>query len=248
MLEQICQLARAAGDAIMKVYDGEVPLDVSHKTDDSPVTAADLAAHQIILQGLKQLTPDVPLLSEEDPPAWEVRQHWQRYWLVDPLDGTKEFLKRNGEFTVNIALIEHGKPVLGVVYAPALDVMYSAAEGKAWKEEGGQKARIHAADARPLLVVISRSHAASDEELKEYLNQLGEHQTTAIGSSLKFCLVAEGKAQLYPRFGPTNIWDTGAGHAVALAAGAHVTDWKGKTLDYAPRESFLNPGFRVSIF
>lgn len=248
MLEQICQLARAAGDAIMKVYDGELPLDVSHKSDASPVTAADIAAHQIILAGLKQLTPDIPLLSEEDPPSWEVRQHWQRYWLVDPLDGTKEFIKRNGEFTVNIALIEHGKPVLGVVYAPALGVTYSAAEGKAWKEEGGQKTQIHAADARPPRVVISRSHAATDEELKEYLSQLGEHQTTAIGSSLKFCLVAEGKAQLYPRFGPTNIWDTGAGHAVALAAGARVNDWKGKTLDYAPRESFLNPGFRVSIF
>lgn len=248
MLEQICQLARAAGDAIMEVYDGQAPLDVSHKTDDSPVTAADLAAHRIILQELKALTPDVPVLSEEDPPAWEVRQGWQRYWLVDPLDGTKEFLKRNGEFTVNIALIEQGKPVLGVVYAPALDVMYSAAEGKAWKEEGGNRTQIQAVDARPPLVVISRSHSSSDEELKEYLNQLGEHQTTAIGSSLKFCLVAEGKAQLYPRFGPTNIWDTGAGHAVAIAAGAHVHDWKGKTLDYAPRESFLNPGFRVSLY
>lgn len=248
MLEQICQLARAAGDAIMEVYDGQAPLDVSHKSDDSPVTAADLAAHRIILQGLQALTPEVPVLSEEDPPGWEVRQQWQRYWLVDPLDGTKEFLKRNGEFTVNIALIEQGKPVLGVVYAPALGVIYAAAEGKAWKEENGNRMQIQAADARPPLVVISRSHAASDDELKEYLNQLGEHQTTAIGSSLKFCLVAEGKAQLYPRFGPTNIWDTGAGHAVAIAAGAHVNDWNGKTLDYAPRESFLNPGFRVSIY
>lgn len=248
MLEQICQLAREAGEAIMQVYDGQAPLDVSHKSDDSPVTAADIAAHKVIVAGLTALTPDVPILSEEDPPAWEARQQWQRYWLVDPLDGTKEFIKRNGEFTVNIALIEQGKPVLGVVYAPAMGVMYSAAEGKAWKEEGGHQEQIHVRDARPPLVVISRSHASSDLELKEYLNQMGEHQTIAIGSSLKFCLVAEGKAQLYPRFGPTNIWDTGAGHAVAIAAGAHVHDWKGQTLDYAPRESFLNPGFRVSIF
>jgi len=248
MLKQICQLAREAGDAIMQVYNGQAPLDVSHKSDDSPVTAADIAAHNVIAQGLSQLTPDIPLLSEEDPAGWEVRQHWQRYWLVDPLDGTKEFIKRNGEFTVNIALIDKGVPVLGVVYAPAIGVMYSAAEGKAWKEEGGHQEQIQVRDARPPLVVISRSHASSDEELKEYLNQMGEHQTTAIGSSLKFCLVAEGKAQLYPRFGPTNIWDTGAGHAVAIAAGAHVHDWKGKTLDYTPRESFLNPGFRVSIF
>ncbi|MBV7406032.1 3'(2'),5'-bisphosphate nucleotidase CysQ [Enterobacter sp. ENT03] len=246
MLDAICQLAREAGDAIMQVYDGHQPMDVTSKTDDSPVTAADIAAHQIIVQGLMALTPAIPVLSEEDPPSWDVRQHWQRYWLVDPLDGTKEFIKRNGEFTVNIALIEEGKPVLGVVYAPVLNVMYGAADGKAWKEESGIRKPIQVRDARPPLVVISRSH--SDDELQEYLQQLGEHQTTSIGSSLKFCLVAEGQAQLYPRFGPTNVWDTAAGHAVAAAAGAHVHDWQGKTLDYTPRESFLNPGFRVSIY
>ncbi|MFB0710222.1 3'(2'),5'-bisphosphate nucleotidase CysQ [Buttiauxella noackiae] len=248
MLDKICQLAREAGAAIMQVYEGQKPLEATQKSDDSPVTAADLAAHGIILQGLQTLTPDIPVLSEEDPQSWETRQSWGRYWLVDPLDGTKEFLKRNGEFTVNIALIENGKAVLGVVYAPVLNVMYSAAEGKAWKEECGVRNQIHVHDARPPLVVISRSHANNDPELKEYLQQMGEHQTTAIGSSLKFCLVAEGQAQLYPRFGPTNIWDTAAGHAVASAAGAHVHDWQGKPLDYTPRESFLNPGFRVSIY
>ncbi|MBA0036018.1 3'(2'),5'-bisphosphate nucleotidase CysQ [Pantoea sp. BIGb0393] len=248
MLDKICQLAREAGDAIMQVYNGAEPVDVARKSDDSPVTAADLAAHRVILQGLATLSPDVPVLSEEDPPSWDVRQHWQKYWLVDPLDGTKEFIKRNGEFTVNIALIDKGKPVLGVVYAPVLGVMYSAADNKAWKEVKGERTQIHAREARPPLVVVSRSHFDSDKELQEYLHQLGEHQTTAIGSSLKFCLVAEGAAQLYPRFGPTNIWDTGAGHAVAIAAGAHVHDWQGKTLDYTPRESFLNPGFRVSLF
>ena len=246
MLDKICQLAREAGAAIMQVYEGQKPLEATQKSDDSPVTAADIAAHTIILQGLQTLTPDIPVLSEEDPQSWETRQNWGRYWLVDPLDGTKEFLKRNGEFTVNIALIEKGKAVLGVVYAPVLNVMYSAAEGKAWKEENGVRNQIHVRDARPPLVVISRSHG--DDELKEYLHQLGEHQTTSIGSSLKFCLVAEGQAQLYPRFGPTNIWDTAAGHAVAAAAGAHVHDWQGKPLDYTPRESFLNPGFRVSIY
>ncbi|MDM9198813.1 3'(2'),5'-bisphosphate nucleotidase CysQ [Escherichia coli] len=224
MLDQVCQLARNAGDAIMQVYDGTKPMDVVSKADNSPVTAADIAAHTVIMDGLRTLTPDIPVLSEEDPPGWEVRQHWQRYWLVDPLDGTKEFIKRNGEFTVNIALIDHGKPILGVVYAPVMNVMYSVAEGKAWKEECGVRKQIQVRDARPPLVVISRSHA--DAELKEYLQQLGEHQTTSIGSSLKFCLVAEGQAQLYPRFGPTNIWDTAAGHAVAAAAGAHVHDWQ----------------------
>lgn len=246
MLDAICQLAREAGDAIMQVYDGHKPMEVTSKVDDSPVTAADIAAHGVIVRGLQALTPDIPVLSEEDPPTWEVRQTWGRYWLVDPLDGTKEFIKRNGEFTVNIALIENGKPVLGVVYAPVLNVMYSAAEGKAWKDEAGHHQQIQVRDARPPLVVVSRSHA--DDELKEYLQHLGEHQTTAIGSSLKFCLVAEGKAQLYPRFGPTSVWDTAAGHAVAVAAGAHVHDWQGRTLDYTPSESFLNPGFRVSLY
>lgn len=244
MLEQICSLARAAGDAIMNVYHGNVPLNVVKKSDNSPVTAADIAAHKVILQGLKVLTPDIPVLSEEAPPAWEVRQHWQRYWLVDPLDGTKEFIRRNGEFTVNIAFIEDGKPVMGVVYTPASAVMYSAATGKAWKEDGVQKQQIKVQNAYPPLVVVSRSHP--DEKLSSYLQQLGEHQTVAMGSSLKFCLVAEGQAQLYPRFGPTNIWDTGAGHAVAMAAGADITDWQGNTLNYTPRESFLNPGFCVS--
>ena len=156
-------------------------MEITSKPDDSPVTAADIAAHAVILEGLTQLTPDIPVLSEEDPPAWDVRRHWQRYWLVDPLDGTKEFIKRNGEFTVNIALIEKGKPVLGVVYAPVMKVMYSAADGKAWKEECNVRKQIQVRDARPPLVVISRSHA--DNELKEYLQQLGEHQTTSIGSS-----------------------------------------------------------------
>ena len=247
MLEQICQLARDAGDAIMKVYDGEQPLNTRQKNDDSPVTAADLAAHEVIKKGLLALDPATPLLSEEDPPAWAIRQTWNRFWLVDPLDGTKEFLKRNGEFTVNIALIEDGHPVMGVVYVPVTGVMYAAADGKAWKEENGQRVEISAKEAHPPLVVVSRSHS-DDQELQDYLVQLGEHQTVTIGSSLKFCLVAEGAAQLYPRFGPTSVWDTAAGHAVASAAGATVTDWQGQTLTYTPRESFLNPGFRVSLF
>ncbi|MEE8731234.1 MAG: 3'(2'),5'-bisphosphate nucleotidase CysQ [Rahnella inusitata] len=248
MLEQICQLARDAGDAIMAVYDGEQPLDARQKKDDSPVTAADIAAHDVIKAGLQKLDPQTPMLSEEDPQSWSERQGWTRYWLVDPLDGTKEFLKRNGEFTVNIALIEDGVPVLGVVYVPVTKVMYSAAEGKAWKEDQGERRQINVSEAHPPLVVVSRSHYDNDQELKDYLAQLGEHQTIAVGSSLKFCLVAEGSAQLYPRFGPTNIWDTGAGHAVAIAAGAKVNDWTGQTLLYTPRESFLNPGFRVSLF
>lgn len=248
MLEHICYLAKDAGEAIMQVYNGEKPLAINSKSDNSPVTAADLAAHRLIVKGLLALTPDVPVLSEEDPPSWEVRRRWQRYWLVDPLDGTKEFLKRNGEFTVNIAFIDNGKPILGVVYAPALQVLYAAERGHAWKEMGRIRSLLQVRDARPPRVVVSRSYS-EDAELQEYLQQLGEHQTTSVGSSLKFCLIAEGEAQLYPRFGQTtNIWDTAAGHAIAVAAGAHVNDWTGHPLDYTPRESFLNPGFRVSIF
>ncbi len=188
----------------------------------------------------------IPVLSEEAPQSWQHRQLWQHYWLVDPLDGTKEFIKGRDEFTVNIALIERGKSILGVVYAPAMKLLYSAAEGRAWKEERGNCLPIQVRNGIPPLVVVSHSHP--DAELQEYLGQLGEHQTIKVGSSLKFCLVAEGKAQLYPRFGPTHIWDTAAGHAIAVAAGAHVHDWKGQALDYTPRESLINPGFRVSLF
>ncbi|MBD2811350.1 3'(2'),5'-bisphosphate nucleotidase CysQ [Xenorhabdus sp. Vera] len=247
MLQQVCQLAREAGAAIMEIYLSEQPLQVEHKTDNSPVTAADIAAHKIIKAGLLRIAPDIPLLSEEDPPIWEERKSWQRYWLVDPLDGTKEFIRRNGEFTVNIALIEDGIPVMGVVYVPAQNILYSGQGRQAWKEVNGQTLPIKVVSATLPIVVVSRSHR-DDEELNDYLAQLGVHDILSVGSSLKFCMVAEGKAQLYPRFGPTNIWDTGAGHAVAIAAGAHVTDWEGKTLNYSPRESFLNPGFRVSIF
>ncbi|AFP85211.1 3'(2'),5'-bisphosphate nucleotidase CysQ [secondary endosymbiont of Ctenarytaina eucalypti] len=248
MIEKIITLSRDAGAAIMQVYNSQRSLESSQKEDNSPVTAADLAAHKVIAAGLQMLSPDIPLLSEEDPPDWSVRQHWRHFWLVDPLDGTKEFLRRTGEFTVNIALIEDGKPLMGVVYAPITNRLYAAVDGNAWSIKEHRKPKpIKVKAAHPPLVVLSRSHG-NNAELRNYLVQLGEHQTLMIGSSLKFCLVAEGAAQLYPRFGPTNIWDTAAGHAVASAAGAQVNDWEGRTLDYTPRESFLNPAFRVSLF
>lgn len=245
LLTQIEQLCRDAGQAIMTVYHAEQPIYIEQKSDNSPVTQADLAAHAVIKRGLTQISPDIPQLSEEEPPEWEVRRYWQRYWLIDPLDGTKEFIQRNAEFTVNIALIEQGEPVLGVVYVPVNDVLYAASGGKAWKVVAGKRQKIHVQAAVPPSVVISRSH--QDAELKNYLAQLGAHNTLAIGSSLKFCLIAEGSAQIYPRFGPTHTWDTAAGHAIALAAGAKVCDWQGKVLDYTPAESLLNPGFKVYL-
>lgn len=248
MIEEIITISREAGTAIMQVYNGEKPLDLNKKQDDSPVTAADLASHRIIVMGLQALTPDIPLLSEEELPDWSVRKHWRRFWLVDPLDGTQGFLIYNGEFTVNIALIDNGKPVIGVVYVPVSNKIYAAAYGKAWCiNESGEEQAIEVKKAYPPLVVVSRSQG-NNVDLQDYLVSLGKHQIITIGSSLKFCLIAEGTAQLYPRFGLTNVWDTAAGHLVAMVAGAQVKDWKGRNLDYIPRKSFFNPSFHVSLF
>ncbi|UVK78258.1 MAG: 3'(2'),5'-bisphosphate nucleotidase [Sodalis sp. Fse] len=247
MIEHISKLSRDAGIKIMQIYAGKQQLKLKQKQDNSPVTAADLAAHRVIVTGLQALMPKIPILSEENPPDWTVRQNWHCYWLVDPLDGTKEFLRHNGEFTVNIALIKDGKPIIGVVYAPATDLLYAAADGKAWKvDSNGKKLDIVVKKSRTPLVVVSRSHN-DNQKLHDYLTKLGKHQTIKIGSSLKFCLIAEGSAQLYPRFAPTNTWDTAAGHAIAMTAGAQVNDWQGQPLDYTPRESSLNHGFKVSL-
>lgn len=229
-LPQICRIAVAAGKAILAIYHQPQAVAVQHKADDSPLTAADLAAHQLIMRELALLTPDIPVLSEEaaDIP-WSVRQHWSCYWLVDPLDGTKEFIKRNGEFTVNIALIVAGEPVLGVIHAPVLQKTYSAVLGLgafvAEVDVQGQTQQrpIQAKKptaGEPVKIVGSRSHAQPG--LDAMLAQYPQHELLAVGSSLKFCLVAEGSAHLYPRLGPTMLWDTGAGHVIAVAAGASV--------------------------
>lgn len=252
LLPQIRLLARAAGDAILQVYQHPEHIYVEDKADNSPLTAADLASHRLILRELATLTPDIPVLSEEaaDIP-WSERQHWQRYWLVDPLDGTKEFIKRNGEFTVNIALIDGGEPVLGVIHAPVLAKTYSAATGLgAFREtpdaNGVWQAEViaarKAAGGETVRIVGSRSHAqpGMDEVLARYPN----HELVAVGSSLKFCLVADGSAQLYPRLGPTMLWDTGAGHIIATAAGASVV-YDGIEGPAYQRENLLNGNFWV---
>jgi 3'(2'), 5'-bisphosphate nucleotidase len=256
LLEEILILARKAGQAIMGIY--EKDFNVEYKADESPVTDADLAAHKVIVNGLKQLTPDIPILSEESADiSWDVRQTWQRYWLVDPIDGTKEFIKKNGEFTVNIALIENGKPILAVVDAPALGVSYIASNAiGAFKDKGDERIELKVTR-KPnkglIRVVGSRSHPSPD--LAEFVKQFDDvEMLVAMGSSLKLCLVAEGEAHLYPRLGPTSEWDTGAAHAVALAAGANVTvldpenplDENADALTYNQKESVLNPFFLVS--
>ncbi len=248
--EGVIRIAREAGAAILEVYNSS-DFGVEHKDDNSPLTAADRAAHRIIANGLAALTPDIPVLSEEgkDVPYSE-RSAWQRFWLVDPLDGTKEFIKRNGEFTVNIALIQEGRPVFGVVYAPALDTLYVGDVGAgAWKQkDDGERRPLQVrspAEGEGHAVVKSRSHPSG--ELAEYLKTINVADSVPVGSSLKFCVVAEGRATLYPRFGPTMEWDTGAGHALVEAAGGKVvrTDAPDEPLRYN-KENLLNGFFIVS--
>ncbi len=247
LLPEIVAIAGRAGHAIMEIY-ADPGIAVTAKADDSPLTQADLASDRVIGAGLTELSPGWPVLSEESAQiAYRERRNWQRFWLVDPLDGTKEFIKRNGEFTVNIALIENGEPVLGVVYAPALDVCYFAARGVgAFVKRGNREAeaigvRTHAPGV-PVKVVASRSH--SDARTDALLKQLGRYQCISMGSSLKFCLVAEGAAHLYPRLGPTMEWDTAAAHAVVKYAGGRVCDFKGKELQYN-KIDLHNPEFFV---
>ncbi len=244
VVEGICKIARIAGEKILQIYQRD--FDVQIKSDSSPLTEADLAAHQIIAAGLAELTPEIPVLSEEDANIdWSVRQTWRQFWLVDPLDGTKEFINKNGEFTVNIALIEEGKPVLAVVYAPVLDKLYFTDKQYSYLTTA-EKANVRLQVVKPgetLKVVGSRSHPSSD--LASYLEKLGDYEMVSVGSSLKFCLIAEGLADIYPRLGPTMEWDTGAGHCVAEKAGAIVCKLDGQALRYNQQESLLNPYFEV---
>ena len=245
LAERVAAIARAAGREILDVYaQGETAPTL--KQDDSPVTAADLRSHRLIAGALAALTPDVPMLSEEGaPPPYAERARWARHWLVDPLDGTREFLARNGEFTVNIALIEAHTPVLGVVHVPVSDTTYRGVPGEgAWRHVGSapaQAVQVAARAADPVRVVGSRSHRG--DSLAGFLARLGAHELKAVGSSLKFCMIAEGAADVYPRLGPTREWDTAAAHAVLVAAGGTVVDLDGRPLGYDGREGFLNPFF-----
>ena len=233
-----------AGAAIMRVYDGS-EVAVQRKEDNSPLTQADLESQRVILEGLTESTPDIPILSEESAQApWSERRGWRELWVVDPLDGTREFLKRNGEFTVNIALVQEHEPVLGIVAAPALGLLYWGALGVGAFSQHRGAGRLPltvSAPQTPLRVVGSRSHPSS--ETAAYLSGLGPHVMSGIGSSLKFCLIAEGKADLYPRFGPTSEWDTAAGQAVLEAAGGRVTRPDGHRLRYNCRETLINGDF-----
>ncbi|HUO80541.1 MAG TPA: 3'(2'),5'-bisphosphate nucleotidase CysQ [Steroidobacteraceae bacterium] len=244
LLTDVVALAREAGAAILEVYAGE--FDVRRKGDDSPLTVADLRAHRIISAGLGRLTPDVPVISEEAPaPPLAERGRWEWLWLVDPLDGTREFVERSGEFTVNIALIHRHAAVLGVLHVPLSGVDYYAAAGSGAFRQGrdGVAVRI-AARARiagPPRVVASRSHRGS--RLDGFFAALGPHEFRPLGSAAKFGLIADGSADLYPRVGPTSEWDTAAGQAIAEVAGARVVGRDGEPLRYNARDSLINPDF-----
>jgi 3'(2'), 5'-bisphosphate nucleotidase len=242
--EGIIAIARDAAARILAVYDSEFA--VEHKDDKSPLTAADLAAHHCIVAGLERLTPDIPILSEEsaeDVPAI-VRREWRRLWLVDPLDGTREFVKRNGEFTVNIALIDDGVSVLSVVQAPVTGDLWHGQLGRgAFRRDGDDDVALHVRvpALAPLRVAASRSHR--DPRTEALLQRMGDTEPVPLGSSLKFCRLAEGGMDVYPRFGPTSEWDTAAGQCVLEAAGGMVIDPRGRPLRYNQRDTILNGDF-----
>ena len=247
LTEAATAVARKAAQKIMEVY--ATDFEVRNKTDRSPLTRADMASHEVICSGLAGLTPDIPVLSEESAHLpYSTRKTWDQYWLVDPLDGTREFIKRNGEFTVNIALIRDNYPVLGIIYIPVNDVCYYAEKNEgAYKRGNGEPAlrvRTKISRADSLVVAGSRSHG--NKRQQEFFSKMGDRvETIAIGSSRKFCLVAEGIADIYARFGPTSEWDSAAGQCIVEEAGGRVTDTDFVRLRYNAKDSLINPDFLV---
>ena len=254
LANRLPDIAKAAGDAILDVYNSSQAMQgrgVQHKADASPLTEADLSAHRVIVQQLAALGTQIPIVSEEDEASHARRVPAGAFWIIDPLDGTKEFIARNGQFTVNIALVRDGAPVLGVVYAPVLDEMFwSVPEQGAWVRRAGATHRVHVATKtaradQPVRVLASRSHMTPETEA--FIRSLGAHEVVQAGSSLKFCRIAEGAADCYPRLGPTCEWDTAAAQAVLEAAGGHVQSLDGVRLGYG-KSDVLNPSFVASAW
>lgn len=245
-LPQVIDISYAAGDAIVDIYNRD--FNIEHKDDKSPLTEADMAAHHIIVDGLEAMSPDIPALSEESANIpYEVRSSWHRYWLVDPLDGTREFIKRNGEFTVNIALVEDGQVIMGVIVVPVTGICFYACRGNGAfsTNRGGKPTAITVRKINPdnKFIVGSRSHAG--KRLQAFLNNVGDYELLSMGSSLKSCLVAQGKADIYPRLGPTSEWDTAAAQGIVEEAGGKITTLDMQQLRYNTKESLLNPEFLV---
>ena len=246
LIDPVAALCTAAGADIMAIYDTD--FDVQHKDDDSPLTRADIASHRRLVAGLEALAPEVPIISEEAGlPPFSERSAWNTYWLIDPLDGTKEFVNRNGEFTVNVALIHETKPVLGVVHVPVAQTTYLGCTGHGAERRdadgSGERITVAVESANPVRVVGSRSHRG--DSLNRFLELVGNVELHAVGSSLKFCYVAEGSADIYPRLGPTSEWDTAAAQAVVEQAGGQVLKLDGTPVGYNTKEEILNPHFLV---
>jgi len=246
LIEEICQIANKAAENILEIYDTDFA--VENKQDRSPLTAADMAAHNTICTTLAKLTPDIPVLSEESAELpFAERCQWSRYWLVDPLDGTREFIKRNGEFTVNIALIENHQTIMGVITVPVTGVCYYAATSLgAFKTDAKgitKSIKVKTSEINKITIAGSRSHGSEKQEA--FIGKLGGAEIIAIGSSLKFCLVAEGAVDIYPRFGLTSEWDTAAAQCVVEEAGGCVVDMDFNPIRYNTKESLLNPEFLV---
>jgi len=245
LLQTVINIAKQAGAAILEIYNSDQQLAIQTKSDQTPVTAADLKSHQIIHAALAKLEPNYPILSEEGPAIdFAKRQLWTHYWLVDPLDGTKEFIENTGEFTVNIALIVDHQPILGVIYCPIPDIVYFAdAKGSFKQQAGGEVVplQLNKTPSEPLTITISKHHQAPALQL--FLQQLEAYQLILAGSAFKFGLVAEGKADLYPRFGPTSEWDSAAGQCILEHAGGKVLNFQGQALRYNTKDSLINPEF-----
>lgn len=246
LLQRVVEIAAAAGREIMEVYGRSY--NIEQKDDRSPLTEADMAAHHVIVAGLAALEPRLPVLSEEEADISHAeRARWREYWLVDPLDGTREFIKRNGEFTVNIALIRDHRPVMGVITVPVTGVCYYASAGRgAYRQRPGEAAepiRARRWDGGRIVIAGSRSH--NDPSFDRFLEQFDDYEMISMGSSLKSCLVAEGKADVYLRLGPTSEWDTAAAQCVVEEAGGRVLDLELAPLRYNTKESLLNPFFIV---
>ena len=249
-LLEIVNISVDAGEVILNYYNENV--DVIYKDDESPLTKADLASHKIITDSIKKITPDIPILSEEEFIDWKIRKKWKKYWLIDPLDGTKEFIKKNDEFTVNIALIENNRPILGVIYTPALnELFYSIKNFGSYKIltkkklntlKEAKRISINKKKSNKIKIVGSRSH--SNPILDKWVNKnFNEFDILQKGSSLKFCLIAEGSADIYPRFGPTSEWDIAAGHIILEEAGGKLKSIENKEILYNEKENILNPDF-----
>ena len=247
LISSTVEIAKEAGMAITEIYNSD--FDYQLKEDLSPITAADNLSHNIITERLKTLTPQTPILSEENCNIpYKIRSQWTQYWLVDPLDGTKEFIKKNGDFTVNIALIDNNKPVFGVIHIPVSNETYwgSKGNGSFYANENNDVKQIYVSDNHhnPIRIVASRSHPSN--MLASLLEIIVDYEIIEIGSSIKFCLIASGQADCYPRFGPTSEWDTAAGEAIVSYAGGRVVTARGNSMNYNAKKDYLNPNFIVS--